>query len=77
MKRTLGFWRSWALVVGIMIGNGIFMLPAVLAPYGSLSMLGWIFAGLGTLLVALMLGTRAPRIPKLGRPAISPWSPFC
>ena len=68
MRRSLGFWRSWALVVGIMIGNGIFMLPAVLAPYGSLSLLGWIFAGGGTLFIALMLGSLARRIPKLGGP---------
>jgi basic amino acid/polyamine antiporter, APA family len=27
MQRSLGFWRSWALVVGTMIGNGIFLLP--------------------------------------------------
>ncbi len=51
-----------------MIGNGIFMLPAVLAPYGSLSLLGWIFAGGGTLFIALMLGALARRIPKLGGP---------
>ncbi len=68
MQRSLGFWRSWALVVGIMIGNGIFLLPVVLAPYGSLSLLGWIFAGTGTLLIALMLGSLARRIPKLGGP---------
>ncbi len=68
MKRNLGFWRSWALVVGIMIGNGVFMLPAVLAPYGSLSLLGWVFAGGGTLFIALMLGSLARRIPKLGGP---------
>ncbi len=68
MRRSLGFWRSWAIVVGIMIGNGIFMLPAVLAPYGSLSLLGWIFAGGGTLFIALMLGSLARRIPKLGGP---------
>lgn len=56
------------MVVGIMIGNGIFMLPAVLAPYGSLSLLGWILAGGGTLFVAFMLGSLARRIPKLGGP---------
>ena len=70
MQRSLGFWRSWALVVGIMIGNGIFMLPAVLAPYGSLSLLGWFFAGGGTLFIALMLGSLAKRIPKLGGPYV-------
>jgi len=68
MKRSLGFWRSWALVVGIMIGNGIFMLPAVLAPYGSLSLLGWVFAGGGTLFVALNLGSMSRRVPRLGGP---------
>ncbi|HKK46596.1 MAG TPA: amino acid permease [Balneolaceae bacterium] len=70
MKRSLGFWRSWSLVVGIMIGNGIFMLPAVLAPYGSLSLWGWLFAGGGTLFIALMLGSLAKRIPKVGGPYI-------
>ena len=70
MKRSFGFWRSWALVVGIMIGNGIFMLPAVLAPYGSLSLFGWIFAGGGTLFIAFMLGSLARRIPKLGGPYV-------
>jgi basic amino acid/polyamine antiporter, APA family len=70
MRRSLGFWRSWALVVGIMIGNGIFMLPAVLAPYGSLSFVGWIFAGGGTMFIALMLSSLARRIPKLGGPYI-------
>jgi APA family basic amino acid/polyamine antiporter len=51
-----------------MIGNGIFLLPTVLAPYGSLSLLGWIFAGGGTLFIALVLGSLARRIPKLGGP---------
>ncbi len=70
MQRSMGFWRSWALVVGIMIGNGIFLLPSVLAPYGSMSLLGWVFAGGGTLLIALMLGSLARRIPKLGGPYV-------
>ncbi len=68
MQRSIGFWRSWALVVGSTIGTGIFMLPAVLAPYGSLSLLGWFFAGGGTLFIALTLGSLARRIPKVGGP---------
>ncbi|NKB37913.1 MAG: amino acid permease [Gammaproteobacteria bacterium] len=70
MQRSMGFWRSWALVVGIMIGNGIFLLPSVLAPYGNMSLLGWIFAGGGTILIALMLGSLARRFPKLGGPYV-------
>jgi len=68
MKRTLGFWRSWALVVGTMVGSGVFMLPATLAPYGSNSIKGWLFAGVGTLFIALSLSALARKHPKLGGP---------
>lgn len=66
--RSLGFWRCWALAVGSMIGNGVFMLPAVLAPYGSYSLLGWLCAGLGTLFIAFTLGGLAKVLPRLGGP---------
>jgi APA family basic amino acid/polyamine antiporter len=39
--KELGFWMSTALVVGNMIGMGIFLLPASLAPYGLNALLGW------------------------------------
>jgi len=68
INKTLGFWRCWALVVGSMIGNGIFMLPAVMAPYGSNALFGFVFAGLGTILLALTMGAIAKRIPKIGGP---------
>ena len=38
----LGLWTSSALVVGNVIGSGIFLLPASLAPYGTLSLFGWL-----------------------------------
>ncbi|PKG97249.1 APC family permease [Paraglaciecola sp. MB-3u-78] len=68
MKKVMGFWRCWGLVVGIMIGNGIFMLPAVLAPFGKMSLLGWVIAGVGTLFIALMFGLLAKRNPMIGGP---------
>jgi APA family basic amino acid/polyamine antiporter len=39
--KELGFWMSTALVVGNIIGMGIFVLPASLAPYGFNALLGW------------------------------------
>ncbi len=68
MSRSIGFWRCWALVVGSMIGSGVFMLPAVLAPYGKYSVLGWLISGGGTILIALTLGSLASRSPHLGGP---------
>jgi len=68
MKRVMGLWRCWGLVVGLMIGNGIFMLPAVLAPYGRLSLLGWVIGGIGTIFIALMFGLLARRNPMVGGP---------
>jgi len=61
MKRVMGFWRCWGLVIGIVIGNGVFMLPAILAPYGKLSLVAWIIAGIGTIFIALVLGMLAKR----------------
>ncbi len=48
----LGIWSSTSLVIGNMIGSGIFMLPASLAVYGGISLFGWIIAALGALLMA-------------------------
>ena len=41
---NLGFWSSASLVVGNMIGSGIFLLPASLALYGLVSIIGWLSA---------------------------------
>jgi APA family basic amino acid/polyamine antiporter len=58
-SRQLGFWMTWAIVVGTMIGSGIFMLPASLAPYGANAIAGWIVSGLGAVALAYSLGRLA------------------
>lgn len=68
MKKSLGFWRSWALVVGTIIGSGVFTLPAILAPYGSFSFIGWIVTGFGALAIAFSLCHLSARSPKIGGP---------
>lgn len=68
MKRSLGFWRTWALVVGSAVGSAVFVLPALLASYGTLSLIGWVASAIGMLCVALSLGALAGRIPKIGGP---------
>jgi APA family basic amino acid/polyamine antiporter len=51
-KHKIGLLTATSLVVGNMIGVGIFVLPAVLANYGSISILGWLFTAGGALLLA-------------------------
>ncbi|MCJ9429447.1 APC family permease [Kordiimonas marina] len=65
---VMGFWRAWGLVVGLMIGSGVFMLPTVLAPYGWIGVGSWLITGTGTLALAFSLAALAKRIPKVGGP---------
>lgn len=52
--RPLGLWSAIALVVGSMIGSGVFLLPATLAPFGAASLLGWGVTLIGALMLALV-----------------------
>jgi APA family basic amino acid/polyamine antiporter len=68
IKKGLGLWMLTALVAGNMIGSGIFLLPASLANYGSISMLSWIFTSVGALLLALVFAKLSSIIPRTGGP---------
>ena len=51
-SQKIGLITATSLVVGNMIGSGIFVLPATLAKYGSISLLGWLFTAAGALVLA-------------------------
>lgn len=70
--RQLGFWMCLALVVGNMIGSGVFLLPASLAPYGLNSIFGWIFSASGGVLLAIVFAQLARVYPQAGGPYIYP-----
>ncbi|MCL6417423.1 amino acid permease [Aestuariirhabdus sp. Z084] len=67
-KKGLGLWICTSLVVGNVIGSGIFLLPASLASYGAISLAGWIFTSIGALLLALVFARLAVLVPKAGGP---------
>ncbi|WP_010281236.1 amino acid permease [Bacillus timonensis] len=72
-SNKLGFWTLTALVVGNMIGSGIFMLPRTLSEAASPAgvMLAWGLTGLGVLATALVFGNLVIRKPSLsGGPQI-------
>jgi len=50
--QKIGLITTTSLVVGNMIGAGIFLIPATLAGYGSISILGWIFTAIGSIILA-------------------------
>src|SRR6185295_8915295 len=66
---TLGLWTSISLVIGGIIGSGIFMKPALMAALlGSPEMLViiWVTAGVITLFGALSNAEVAAMIPETG-----------
>ncbi|WP_035020353.1 amino acid permease [Anoxybacillus flavithermus] len=72
-QQKLGFWLLTALVVGNMVGSGIFMLPRSLAEAASPAgvLLGWLLTGVGVLMIAIIFGNLAIRKPELnGGPQI-------
>jgi basic amino acid/polyamine antiporter, APA family len=70
--RQLGFWMCLALVVGNMIGSGVFLLPASLAPYGLNSVFGWLFTATGAVLLAIVFAQLARIYPQAGGPYLYP-----
>jgi basic amino acid/polyamine antiporter, APA family len=66
--RSLGLWTSSALVAGNMIGSGIFLLPASLAAFGSVSLVGWGLTATGALLLALVFASLGRAYPRTGGP---------
>ena len=66
--RKVGLWIATSLVVGNMIGSGVFLLPASLAPFGGVSILGWLFTSAGAMALALVLAGLARRLPRAGGP---------
>lgn len=66
--RKLGFWMTLALVVGNMIGSGIYILPATLAPLGHNQLIGWAVTLGGALCLAFTFARLGARLPLAGGP---------
>ncbi|WP_374529106.1 amino acid permease [Novosphingobium sp.] len=66
--RALGFWAVLALCVGNMIGSGIYLLPATLAPLGWNQMLGWLITIGGALSLGVVFAGLGAKLPLAGGP---------
>ncbi|MGM9929269.1 MAG: amino acid permease, partial [Bacillus sp. (in: firmicutes)] len=66
-RQKIGLLILTSLVVGNMVGSGIFMLPRTLAEVASPAgvILAWLFTGIGVLFVTLVFGNLGKRKPEL------------
>ncbi len=67
-KKTVGVWICSALVIGNMVGSGIFLLPSSLAQYGGIGIIGWLATTFGALMTALVFVRLSRRFPRQGGP---------
>src|SRR5690242_5491128 len=66
--KPLSLWLATALVIGNMVGSGVFLLPASLAPYRGWAIVAWVFTAAGSFLLAYVLSQMAHRNPEVGGP---------
>ena len=66
--RSLGLPQATALIVGSIIGVGIFNLPGSLASYGPISIWAMVLTTVGALALAVMFAAMSRRLPADGGP---------
>src|SRR5688572_24001945 len=85
LRRVLGPWMATALVIGTVIGSGVFKKPSAVArdvPEFGLAMLAWVLVGVLSLMGALVLAEVAVLLPRAGgnyvflREAYGRWAGF-
>jgi APA family basic amino acid/polyamine antiporter len=62
-QKKLGLWTSTSLVVGNMIGAGVFLMPAAMAGFGSIGLLGWVFSAIGAFFLAKVFSNMSKLLP--------------
>lgn len=72
LKRELGLTAATAIVVGNMIGSGIFTSPQSLAQVSNplTTILAWIITGIGSVLLALSFANLGTKYPTTGGPIV-------
>lgn len=68
VKKKMGLAMATVLVLVNMIGTGIFLLPVSMASVGSISILGWVVAGVGAAAIGLMFAMLGAIKPEAGGP---------
>ncbi len=64
--RELGLLTATTLVMGNMIGCGVYLLPIALSKFGSLSILGWAASSVGIVFLGLVFARLSQLLPQQG-----------
>jgi basic amino acid/polyamine antiporter, APA family len=67
-RRGLGPWMVLALVIGNLIGSGVYLLPQTLAPLGVNQLFGWMVTIAGALAMAVVFARLGATQPMAGGP---------
>lgn len=62
-NKKLGLWATTSLVIGNMIGAGVFLMPAALAAFGGISLFGWLFSAIGAFFLAKVFSNLSKLLP--------------
>ncbi|MEI8082171.1 MAG: amino acid permease, partial [Actinomycetes bacterium] len=65
---ALGLPQATALVVGGIIGTGLFGMPGLVGSYGMMSVVVLVVVTIGAIMLALMFGSLVKRVPAAGGP---------
>lgn len=78
LKRELGLAAATAIVVGNMMGSGIFTSPQSLAQVSSpfITILAWIITGIGSVILALSFANLGSLYPSSGGPIVYTYKAF-
>ena len=69
--QKIGLISATSLVVGNMIGAGVFVLPAALSKYGSIGLIGWLISAFGAIILAIIFSSLSKIISdKSGGPYV-------
>ena len=62
--RPFGFWTATALIVGSMIGSGIFLLPVAIAPYSWIGVIAWLVSITGAVMIGYAVARLGQTMPE-------------
>ncbi len=69
-RSSFGLPAATALVIGSVIGTGVFALPSALAPYGPIALVAFVVVTVGALALAVTFGSLSKRVPGSGGPYV-------